>query len=334
MKEESNSTIFPWGTSRRFNAHSNQIVRRFGGRVQKVSIDAGFTCPNRDGSRGSGGCTYCNNDAFNPSYCTPKNSITEQIATGIRFHKSRYRRSVGYLAYFQAYSNTYASVDTLKRMHDEALSVQGVMGIVVGTRPDCVDADVLDYLAEVAGRTYLSVEYGIESCYDKTLLRINRGHDFKTTVAAIEDTARRGINVGGHLIFGLPGESRDEMMAEAEILNALPLNTVKFHQLQIIRGTKMEREYHENPDQFNLFNWDDYRDFVISFLELLNPAFEIERFTGEAPPDLIAGPRWNMKRSDALLTLFEERMEEIGSWQGKRYSGAVKQSNNSTFSPA
>lgn len=319
MGEETKINIYPWGSDRRFNAHSNQIVKLFGGRVQKVSIDAGFTCPNRDGSKGRGGCTYCNNKAFNPSYCEPAVSITEQIQTGIRFHKSRYRRSVGYLAYFQAYSNTYGQIDTLKKMYNEALSVPGVLGLVIGTRPDCVDSDLLNYFAELARERYVSIEYGIESCYDKTLIRINRGHDFATTVYAIKETAQRGINVGGHLIFGLPGESREEMMAEAEILNKLPLKTLKFHQLQIIKGTAMEREYNENPGQFNLFSWEEYRDFVISFLELLRPDFEIERFTGEAPPSLISGPRWNMKRSDSLLKLFEERMDKINSWQGKAY---------------
>jgi len=314
-----NRGLYPWGSGRRFNSHTAYIAAHFGGRVQKVSIDAGFTCPNRDGTKGRGGCTYCNNDAFNPSYCIPEKSITEQIEQGIRFHSSRYRRSVGYLAYFQAYSNTYSTLDRLMEMYEEALSVEGIRGLVIGTRPDCVEDELLDYLASVSAEKYISVEYGIESCYDKTLLRINRGHDFETAKDAIGRTARRGIRTGAHLIFGLPGESRQEMLAEAAILSELPLNSVKFHQLQIIRGTIMEREYNKRKEDFDLFEWAEYRDFLISFMELLNPAIEIDRFTGEAPPHLIAGPRWGLKRSDTLVKQIENRMEELDSWQGKRY---------------
>lgn len=321
MEGDSNSHIFPWGNNRRFNAHSNRIAEEFGGRVQKVSIDAGFTCPNRDGTRGRGGCTYCNNDAFNPSYCKPEKSVTEQIEQGINFHKSRYKRSVGYLAYFQAYSNTYSSLQRLKSIYEEALEYNGIKGIVIGTRPDCIDEEKLDYLASLARSTYVSVEYGIESCYDKTLIRINRGHDFTTSVDAIKATAGRGIKTGAHIIFGLPGETRNEMMDEAAILSTLPLDTVKFHQLQIIRGTKMEQEYLLNPGDFNLFGWDEYRDFLIGFIERLNPVIAIDRFTGEAPPDLIAGPRWGLKRSDTLINLIEERMEQLDSWQGKNFKG-------------
>jgi hypothetical protein len=320
MEKAENSNNFIWGSNRRFNAHSNQIFKKFGGRVQKVSINAGFTCPNRDGSKGKGGCTYCNNSAFSPSYCSPEISIEEQIQTGIKFHSSRYRRSVGYFAYFQTYSNTYAPIKELKAMYEKALSVEGVLGLVIGTRPDCVDNEMFDYFESLNKRTYLSIEYGIESCFDKTLIWINRGHDFSQTVYAIEETAKRGINVGGHLIFGLPGESREEMMSEVDYLNRLPLNSIKFHQLQIVKGTKMEQEYHANPEYFELFGWEEYRDFLITFIEHLKPTIEIDRLTGEAPPSLLSGPRWNMKRTDSLQTLFEERMAEIDSWQGKRYN--------------
>lgn len=318
MIKEEETGKYPWPGNRRYNAHSSRIAGIFGGRVQKVSIDAGFTCPNRDGTKGRGGCTYCNNDAFNPSYCTPAKSIRQQIEEGIAFHKSRYRRAVGFFAYFQAYSNTYETVEKLKEMYEEALSVPGILGIVAGTRPDCIDDARLDYFVEIASRTYLSIEYGIESCYDKTLERINRGHDFKQSAEAVRATSARGINCGAHLIFGLPGESRKEMLNEASIISELPLTSVKFHQLQIIRATMMEREYRDNPHDFNLFGWEEYRDFVIEFMEMLNPDIQIDRFTGEAPLHLVVSPRWGLKRSDSLISQIEDRMEELDSWQGKK----------------
>jgi len=234
--------LFPWGHGRRFNAYSNYLRKIYGTRIQKVSIDAGFTCPNRDGTKGTGGCTYCNNDAFNPSYCTPERSIKEQIDEGISFHKWRYRKAVSYLAYFQAYSNTYASLAKLRELYQEALSYPGVVGIIIGTRPDCVDKEKLDFLKEISEKYYLVVEYGIESCYNKTLTRINRGHTFEEAVNAVKATAALGINTGAHFIFGLPGETIEAMLSEAEIISLLPLKTVKFHQLQIIKGTAINND--------------------------------------------------------------------------------------------
>ena len=311
--------IYSWGHSRRFNAYSNYFKKEFGERIQKVSIDAGFTCPNRDGSLASGGCTYCNNEAFNPSYCEPGKSISQQILEGIEFHKKRYRRANKYLAYFQAYSNTYAPLEKLKKMYDEAMRIPGIVGLVIGTRPDCVDQEKLDYFSELSKKIYVIIEYGIESCYNQTLERINRKHTYQQSVETILETAKRSIKVGAHVIFGLPGETRQQMLEEAEILSKLPLNNIKFHQLQIIRGTQMEIEYQETPEVFELFTWEEYRDFVVGFIERLNPYFVIERFTGEAHPDLIAGPRWFMKRTDQILTLLEERLEELDTWQGKKF---------------
>ncbi len=319
MNNNENTGTYPWGHDRRFNAYSNYFKNLFGGRVQKVSIDAGFTCPNRDGTAGEGGCTFCNNDAFNPSYCTPNKSISSQIGHGIKFHKKRYRRSVGYLAYFQAYSNTYASLDRLKELYTEALSFPGIIGLVIGTRPDCVNEKILDYLSQLSKDAYVTVEYGVESCYDKTLERINRGHDFQTSVSAIKLTSERGIHTGAHFIFGLPGETREDMMKEAAMISELPLTTVKFHQLQIIRGTALEKDYRANPEIFNLFTWEEYQDFLIGFLERLNPALVVERFTSEAPPDLIVSPRWGKKRAEGLMTMFENRMEELDTWQGRKF---------------
>jgi uncharacterized protein len=319
MINKKDITVFPWGHERRFNAYSNYFRNIYGARVQKVSIDAGFTCPNRDGSKGTGGCTYCNNNAFNPSYCEPEKSVTRQIEEGIEFHKWRYNEAVSYLAYFQAYSNTYASLETLKKLYSEALSQPGVIGLIIGTRPDCIDDQKLRYLKELSGKFYLAIEYGIESCYNKTLKRINRGHSFEDAVETLEKTAGYGITTGAHFIFGLPGETREEMLDQAEIISALPLTTVKFHQLQIIKGTTMESEYRDNPGDFNLFSWEDYLDFFIQFLERLNPAIVVERFTGEAPPRFLRGEGWGKKRTDQIVNLIEKRLEELGTWQGKLY---------------
>jgi radical SAM protein (TIGR01212 family) len=319
MAEEQNIKIFPWGHERRFNAYSNYFRELFGARVQKVSIDAGFTCPNRDGSKGTGGCSFCLNDAFNPSYCVPEKSITRQINEGIEFHKWRYSEATSYLAYFQAFSNTYASVEKLKKLYEEALDHPEVRGLIIGTRPDCIDDEKLDYIAGLSKDHYVAVEYGIESCYNRTLLRINRGHTFEDAVTAVEKTAARGIKTGAHFIFGLPGETREEMLAEAGMISALPLHTVKFHQLQIINGTAMEKEFRENPSAFNLFTWEEYLDFFVSFLERLKPDIVVERFTGEAPPRFLSGMRWGKKRSDQIVSLVEKRLEELNTWQGRLY---------------
>jgi radical SAM protein (TIGR01212 family) len=310
---------YPWGHDRRFNAYSNYFRKLYGARVQKVSIDAGFTCPNRDGSKGSGGCTYCNNDAFNPSYCIPEKSVAQQIEEGIDFHRKRYREAGSYLAYFQAYSNTYASLDRMKNLYEEALAYPGVTGLIIGTRPDCIDDEKLSYLKELSGRCYLAVEFGIESCYDKTLIRINRGHSFREAEEAVNTTAALGLNTGAHFIFGLPGETKEEMLAEADIISKLPLKTVKFHQLQIIKGTVMEEEYLANPSDFQLFSWEEYLDFFVRFLERLNPQIVVERFTGEAPPRFLIRSLWGMKRTDQIVSLVEKRLEELDTWQGRLY---------------
>lgn len=307
---------YPWGHGRRFNDYAGYFRKTFAARVQKLSVDAGFTCPNRDGTLGLGGCSYCNNEAFNPSYCTPDKPVKQQLLEGIEFHRKRYPRASSYLAYFQAYTNTYSSLPVLDKLYREALSVERVVGLVIGTRPDCVNSDLLDYLARLAEEVYLIVEYGIESCYDKTLKRINRGHGFEQTQNAIKETASKGIRTGGHLIFGLPGETREEMLREAEILSRLPLSNIKFHQLQIMKATKMEEEYREQPGNFRLLGLDEYVEFVCDFLERLNPSFVVERFAGEAPPRYIAGPRWGL-RYDQVQKRVEDRLEERDSWQGR-----------------
>lgn len=317
--EETTQHNYPWKHKRRFNAYSNYFRSIYGARVQKVSIDAGFTCPNRDGTRGTGGCSFCLNDAFNPSYCQPEKSVSKQIEEGIEFHRWRYSEAVSYLAYFQAYSNTYATLERLKMLYEEALSYPGVTGLIIGTRPDCIDDEKLEYIRELSEKHYVAIEYGIESCYDKTLLRINRGHTFAEAVETVEKTARLGINTGAHFIFGLPGETKDEMMAEAEIISAMPLKTVKFHQLQIIRGTAIEKEFQSNPHDFEMFTWEEYLDFFVHFLERLNPEIVVERFTGEAPPRFLDKPRWGKKRADQIVGLVEKHLEALDTWQGRLY---------------
>ncbi|RLD62068.1 MAG: TIGR01212 family radical SAM protein [Bacteroidetes bacterium] len=311
---------FPWGHNRRFNSYSEYFKTTFGERVQKVTIDAGFTCPNRDGLLAHGGCTYCNNDAFNPSYCDPNKPVSQQLQEGIEFHLKRYRRAKKYLAYFQTYSNTYAPLDKLKKIYSEALNHPGIIGLVIGTRPDCIDDEKLEYFRELAQEYYIIIEYGIESCYDKTLKLINRQHSFEQSVEAIEKTASYGIKTGSHIIFGLPGESRKEMMQQAAILSKLPLNNIKFHQLQIIKNTAMAVDYKKNPTQFDFFSLEEYIEFIILFIEKLNPDFIIERFTGEVPPRFLAGPNWGLIRNDQINNMIEKKIGEKNTWQGKYFS--------------
>lgn len=305
---------------RRYNSFVGYFKEKYGCRLQKIVIDAGFTCPNRDGSISVGGCTYCNNDAFHPNYSTPDKSIAQQIEEGITFHKNRYRTTENYLAYFQPYSNTYAPPETLRKLYGQALEHPAVKGIVIGTRPDCVDAYKLDYLKELSQSKIVIIEYGIESCYDKTLRRINRGHDFAAAVKAVEATAARGIRQGAHFIFGLPGESVEEMLATAPLVNALPLDSVKFHQLQVVKGTVMEREYALYPADFVNFTLDGYLDFFIDYLERLRPNLYIERFAGEVPPRFVNATPWGRVRNVELLRMLEKRLRERDTYQGKFYN--------------
>lgn len=311
---------FPWGHQRRFNNYTDYFRRAFGERIQKVTIDAGFTCPNRDGTKGVGGCAYCNNDGFNPSYCQPFKTITHQIGEGVEFHANRYRKANKFLAYFQAFSNTYAPIGTLKERYEEALSFPGVIGLVIGTRPDCIDNEKLDYLQQLAEKHYVIVEYGIESCYNTTLQRINRGHTFEEGIMALEETAKRGIKTGTHFILGLPGESREDMMAEVALINKLPLNNIKFHQLQILKNTRLALEYEQNPGAFQFFEMEEYIDFFVAILERLNPDFVLERFAAEVPPRYLAGPGWGLVRNFTLLQMLEKRLETLDTWQGKRFA--------------
>ena len=316
MSQDFENMGFPEG--KRYNSFVGYFRRKYGERLQKIVLDAGFTCPNRDGKVGRGGCTYCDNAAFHPSYSTAGKSLHQQMDEGIEFHKVRYRTTEHYLAYFQSFSNTYAPLERLKQLYEEALSHSSVVGIVVGTRPDCVDEQKLDYLAELAKEHVVIVEYGIESCYDETLRRINRGHDFETARRAVEMTAQRGLDVGVHFILGLPGETRQMMLDSCAMINALPIRSVKFHQLQIVKGTRMEQEYAACPEDFERFTLDEYLDFFVDMLERLRPDIFIERFVGEVPPRFVNETPWGLIRNVELLRLLDRRLEERDTWQGRR----------------
>ena len=315
MSQDFEKYGFPDG--KRYNSFVGYFKRKYGERLQKIVLDAGFTCPNRDGTVSRGGCTYCDNAAFHPAYSTAGKSLHQQMDEGIEFHKVRYRTTEHYLAYFQAYSNTYAPLERLKVLYEEALSHPQVVGIVIGTRPDCVDEEKLDYLAELAADHVVIVEYGIESCYDRTLQRINRGHDFETASRAVRMTAERGIDVGVHFILGLPGESRQMMLDSCAMINDLPIRSVKFHQLQIVKGTRMEQEYAERPQDFVRFSLEEYLDFFVDMLERLRPDLSIERFVGEVPPRFVNETPWGLIRNVELLRLLDKRLEERNTWQGR-----------------
>ena len=311
--------MYSWGDDRPYNSYSAHFRRRFGERLQKVTINAGFTCPNRDGTVGTGGCTFCNNEAFTPSYCQPSKSITQQIEEGIEFHRRRYRTASRYLAYFQSFSNTYAPMEVLRARYGEALAHPDIAGIVVGTRPDCVSEEVLDYFAEVAKTHYVTIEYGIESCYDTPLQQINRGHDFACSKRAVEMTAERGLAVGAHFVLGLPGESDEMILKQVEMINALPLTTIKFHQLQVFRGTTMEREYDADPDKFRFWEIDEYLDLMVEIVRRLRPDIVIERFASEAPPRYHHGRNWGLIRNETLWSMLEQRLRDRNAFQGELF---------------
>lgn len=300
----------------RYSEYTSFLKEKFGRRVQKLSIDGGFTCPNRDGTKGTGGCIFCNNDSFSPDYCRKGEGITRQIKDGIDFFRTKYDGQA-YLAYFQAYSNTYAPLSVLKERYEEALAYPGVVGLVIGTRPDAVNEEVLDYLEELSRQYYVCVEYGVESVHDRVLQRINRGHTFRETEWAIGETAARNIPVGAHLIFGLPGESREEMLEGAITLSRLPIHILKFHQLQIIRQTTLAEEYLKNREAFRLYGVDEYLDFIVEVIENIRPDIYLERFVNQSPEEYLIAPHWGIKNYEFTAKL-RKRLEELDTWQGRR----------------
>ncbi len=296
---------------------SEFLSRKFPCKVQKISVNAGFTCPNRDGTKGRGGCTYCNNQSFSPGYGKPSKSISEQLADGIDFFSHKYPE-MKYLAYFQSYTNTYGSIEKLIEMYEEALAYPGVEGLIVGTRPDCMPEELLDYFAELNKKMFVLIEYGVESTLNKTLERVNRQHTWEESTEAVRKTAERNISVGAHIILGLPGETDEDILNHALEISNLPLTTVKLHQLQIIRGTAMEKEYRLLPESFCLFPLDEYIDLCVDFAERLNPAFHIERFASQSPKELLIAPDWGIKNYELTQKVIK-RFRERATCQGKRY---------------
>ena len=275
---------------------------------QKLVVDAGFTCPH-------GRCTFCDNAAFHPAYSVPSKSITQQIDEGIAFHAARGRSHGPYLAYFQSFSNTFAPLDRLKEVYGEALAHPAVEGIVIGTRPDCVDAEKLDYIASLG---CARMEYGIESTRDETLRRVHRGHDFACVERAVRETAARGIPVCGHFILGLPGETPETLLEEVAHINALPLDTVKFHQLQILKGTPMAEEFAARPEDFVRWTPDGYIDLLSDILERLRPDIAVGRLAASVPPRYLAVPGWGVKAAE-LSSRLDARLRERDTWQGKLF---------------
>ena len=294
---------------KRYNDYGTWIREQFPFRVQKISVDAGFSCPNRDGKVGRGGCVFCDNRTFNPAYCEREKSITEQIIAGKEFFKRKYP-DMKYLAYFQAYSNTYADVETLKRRYEEALSVEDVVGIVIGTRPDCVPDDTLDYLDKLNRQTFMIVEYGIESANDETLRIINRGHSFECSADAVRRTADRGIITGGHVIIGLPGEGPEECLRQADIISSLPLNILKLHQMQVVKGTRLAEM---NPYIYNKV--EDYIRLVAEYISRLRPDLILERFVSQSPKGMVIAPSWGLKNHE-FTNLLDNYLREHEITQG------------------
>jgi hypothetical protein len=305
-------------TEKRYNDFSSFIREKFGGRVQKVSIDAGFTCPNKDGSKGTGGCTYCNNNTFNPDYCKPIKPIKVQIEEGISFFSKKYKAQK-YLAYFQAFTNTYAPLSDLKKMYEEALEHEDVIGLVIATRPDCIKDEVLDYLEELAkAGNFIKLEFGLESTINKTLETINRCQTHEDAIDAFKRADGRGLHLGGHLILGLPGETKEDMLEHARKVSELPINTLKIHHLQIVKHTMMAHQFKNTPDMFTFMELEEYIDLVVDFMELLKPEIIVERFFSESPARMLIHPKYGLKNFE-VKHLVEKRLEERNAMQGRLF---------------
>jgi uncharacterized protein len=304
---------------KRYNDYSSFIKGKFSERVQKVSLDTGFTCPNRDGTKGVGGCTYCNNNTFNPYYCKPSKSITQQLDEGIEFFSKKYKTQQ-YLAYFQAYTNTYADIDLVKELYNEALSHPKVIGLVIGTRPDCINEDLIDFLSELSKEYFISLEFGVESTLDRTLEMVNRCHTFEETKAAYELSKDKGFDLGAHMIIGLPGETREEILNHAKELSKLPIKTLKLHQLQVVKHTMMAIQLKEKPEMFSLYSAEEYIDLITDFVALLRPDIIIERFISESPTHLLIAPKWNGMKNFEITAKIEKKLIEKDLWQGKNYN--------------
>ena len=309
-------------TGKRYLDYSSFIKQTFDERVQKISLDIGFSCPNRDGSKGYGGCTYCNNSTFNPEYCKPSKSIQQQLQQGISFFSKKHK-SKKYLAYFQAYTNTYSDLNSLKKMYEEALSVPNVVGLVIGTRPDCVSDEVIDYLADLAKKYFISLEFGIESTLNKTLEKVNRCHTFEDSKKIIKKCENKGFHIGAHLIIGLPGETKKALLNHATVISKLPIHTLKLHHLQIVKHSIMAVQYKRNPNYFNLFTSEGYIDFITDFIGYLRPSIIIERFISETPKELLIAPKWGNLKNFEIVAKIDKKLAKKDIWQGKFYKNAL-----------
>jgi radical SAM protein (TIGR01212 family) len=310
---------FPWGHSRPYNDYPTYIKQKFGGRVQKISVNVGFSCPNRDGTKGTGGCIYCDNTTFKPGYCGPEKTVLAQVQRGVEFFEEKYP-DMRFMAYFQSYTNTYAPVNDLRKLYLEALEHPKVAGLIIGTRPDCVSTEIVQMLAELNRTVPVTVEFGLESTRNDTLQRINRCHTWEESLAAIELCRQHGIETGGHLILGLPGETEEMMLEHARIISKLPLKTLKLHQLQIIKNTPLARQYQANPDMVSLFTFETYLDLLIRFLEVLNPEIILERFVSSSPVEKLIAPKWNKIKNFEVVAQVEKEMEKRATWQGRFFT--------------
>lgn len=300
--------------TRRYNAFGPYLKKRFGTVVYKVNVDAGFTCPNRDGTLGVTGCIYCNNDSFRPSGCKPELSIKEQIRSGIGYLSGRYKAKK-FLVYFQPYTNTYAPVEELERLFREALSEPEVLGLAIGTRPDCVDEEKIELLETLARDYFILVEYGLQSIYDKSLDFILRGHDYRTFLDALNMTRDRGIHIGAHIIAGFPTETSDEMLAMADEISGIPVEFLKIHQLQIVKDTVLAKQYMKEP--FHTFEYEEYLDFLVDFIERLSPDIVLQRLFATAPDEILIAPQWGRTRQQIIHDI-EERFIKRDAVQGSK----------------
>ena len=307
--------VFPWGSVRRYNAYVDYLRQRFGGRVQKVIVDAGFTCPNRDGSKGRGGCIYCNNDSFKPPYCEPGMDVRRQVEAGIEYLSRRYKVN-RFIAYFQPYSNTYAPLPRLQELYEQALAHPQVIGLAIGTRSDCIDEAKLNYLQQLAQNYYITIEYGLESPYDHTLRWIRRGHDFRNWVEAVQLTAGRGIHICAHVILGFPTETREQMLNTARIVSRYPIDYLKIHHLHVVKGTVLEKMYEQEP--FPLPGYREYVELVVEFLQWVKPQIKVQRLVGETHPRILVAPHWGL-RADTIQRHIEEELKKRDAWQGKQW---------------
>ena len=299
---------------RRYYAFSRFLRERFGARVYRVTIDAGFTCPNVDGSVAVGGCVYCDNRSFSPNRRLPRTTVREQVRRGIEILQRRYQADK-FLAYFQAATNTYAPAEKLKKLYDEALEHPQIVGLAIGTRPDCVPDDILDLIESYARDRYVCLELGLQTMHDRSLDWMNRGHHFDAFIDAVQRCQGRGLDLCAHVILGLPGESREDMLATADALASLPVHAVKIHNLHVVKDTPLEKMYERG--EARMFERDEYVQIVCDFLEHLRPEMVIHRLSGDAPPDYLVAPLWCLDKP-ALLRAIHDELERRDSWQGKK----------------